>query len=415
MVGADESNQSTMIGRIVLIRDMSEGEILAWRDLAEHAVEPNPLFEAECLIPAARYLPNGNQMALVFAEEEGCFFGCFPVLRVAGNVRPSSSWAGIRRPSFTTQVRRLRYDGTPLVRGERSVEAVVALLSALTNRAGDKGAGILVLESLDADGPVSSYFASAAEQLKLPTYAYRTWERPVVLRRDELTYRSSYDGESDRTLARKSRQLGDKLGGVLEVVDRSADASAVDQLIALEASGYKSRIGVSLMSHPGEPEWFRDMCDHFRKSNRVLLYSLQVDESVVAMDLMFRAGLGLFGILNAYDEECAKASPGNQLKLEVIDRFHSETDAQWLDSCTFAGNETLLRIYPDRRVVSTVLVAVGSPVDRWLFRFFAVGQNLLGADSAFRRRHPRLIDAIVGFLVKTLLPKKDAQRAADTE
>ena len=30
----------------------------------------NPLFGAECLIPAARYLPNGDHVSLVIAEEE---------------------------------------------------------------------------------------------------------------------------------------------------------------------------------------------------------------------------------------------------------------------------------------------------------------------------------------------------------
>ncbi|MGA2295682.1 MAG: hypothetical protein ABSG24_10750, partial [Acidimicrobiales bacterium] len=62
--------------------------------------------------------------------------------------------------------------------------------------------------------------------------------------------------------------------------------------------------------------------------------------------------------------------------------------------CTYAGNETLLRLYPDRRSVSTVLVAVGGPVARNYFRLYASVQELLGVDSAFRRRHPRLCGAL---------------------
>ena len=395
-----------MDGRIVHICQLSDRDVRAWRDLAEHAIEPNPLFEAECLIPAAHNLPNGEQISLVIAEDEGRFLGCFPVLRVGGDTKPSSSWAGVRRPAFTTQVRRLRYDGTPLIRGERGVEAATALLSALTDQAHTRDAGILVLEALDTDGPVSSYFRSAAKNLGLPLYAYRTWERPIVRRRDELTYRNSYEGKSDRKLAKLRRQLGDKLGGDVQFVDRSADASAVDQLIAIEAAGYKTTKGVAMASHPGEPEWFAEMCAQFRETGRVLLYSMQVGDSVVAMILMLRAGEGLFGLQTVYDEGYSKFSPGIQLELEVIDRFHNETDAKWLDSCTFAGNETLLQLYPDRREVSTMLVAVGGLVDRSLLRFSVAGQNVLGVDSRFRLRHPRLCGALDWVLSKCVLPHK---------
>jgi hypothetical protein len=400
-------------GRIIGILDITESEMVAWHDLARHALEPNPLFEAECLIPAARYLLNGERMALVVAEEDGRFFGCFPVLRVEGDVRPSSSWAGIRRPTFTTQLRRLRYDGTPLLRSERSSEATSALLSVLTHRGAKNDAGILVLEALDMGGPVTTFLADAAKQLRLPSYTYRTWERPLVQRRDELTYRDSYEGQSVRKTAKLCRQLGDKLGGEVAIMDRSGDPLAVDQLIALEASGYKSRNDVAMVSHPGESEWFREMCVQFRKTNRVLLYSLQVGDSVVAMNLMLRAGEGLFGLQTVFDEQYAKFSPGIQLTLEVINRFHNATDAQWLDSCTFAGNETLLRIFPDRQGVSTVLIAVGGPVDRWLLRFSVTGQNLFGVDSAFRRRHPRLSGALDNVLIKFVVPKKVAQRGAN--
>jgi hypothetical protein len=345
-------------------------------------------------------------MSLVIAEDEGRFFGCFPVKRVAWDARPSATWRGVWRPALTTQVRRLRYDLTPLVSGERGIEAVTALLSALTHRGGAKDAGILVLEALDADGPVSSYIACAAKELRLPVHTYSTWVRPVVRRRDELTYRSIHGGKHLRNIAQRRRQLGEKLGGEVALVDRSADLSAVDELIALEAAGYKLKNGAALVSHPGEPEWFREMCDRFRSAGRLLLYSLQVGDSVVAMQLMLRGGEGLFGLLTAYDEDYARYRPGTQLDLDGIDRFHEATDAQWLDTCTWAGNETLLRLYPDRRTVSTVLVAVGGPLDRSYFQLYTAYRDLLGGGSTFRRRHRHVGGALDWAVTKlrALLP-----------
>lgn len=400
-----------MNGRIVAIRQLSDGDVLAWRDLAVNAIEPNPLFEVECLMPAAILLPNGGEILLVIAEDEGRFFGCLPVVWVPRDAPPSSTWPGIRRPAFSTQVRRSRYDGTPLVREQRGVETMSTLLSVL--RRGDyfKSADIFVLEALDADGPVASYVASAARQLELPIHTYRTWIRPVVRRRDDMNYRASSDYLSDRKVAKLRRQLAEKLGGEVKIVDRSDDASAVDQLVAIEAAGYKSKTGVAMLTHPGESEWFREMCSQFRAEHRIHLYSLQVGETVLAMQLLVRAGEGLFGLQTVYDEAYAKFSPGIQLELEGIRSFHNDTDAQWLDSCTYAGNETLLRLYPDRRSVSTVLIALGGRGTRRYFRFYARVQDLLGVDSTFRRDHPRVSGALDSALSRIgLRPKYDTQR-----
>ena len=398
--GGVQSTDSLVNGRVSLVSHLSDDDVLAWRDLAKSAIEPNPLFEAECLIPAMHHLPNGEDIALVVAEEGGRFFGCFPVVWVAGGTAPSSTWPGIRRPAFSTQVRRNRYDGTPLIREERGVETAVTLLSVLRHRVFDQAAEVLVFEALDMDGPVASFIAGAAEQLKLPIHTYRIWTRPVVRRREAMAYRASSDYQSDRKIAKLRRQLGESLGGEVLIVDRSDDPTAVEQMISLEAAGYKLKAGVAMMAHPGEAEWFREMCAQFRAEHRLHLYGLQVGDSAIAMQLMVRGGEGLFGLQTIFDESYAKYSPGIQLELEGISSFHNETDARWLDSCTYAGNETLLRLYPDRRSVSTVLVAVGGPVARNYFRLYASVQELLGVDSAFRRRHPRLCGALDSALSK---------------
>jgi hypothetical protein len=275
----------------------------------------------------------------------------------------------------------------------------VTLLSALRARDRDANAGILVLEKLDADGPVSSCFAAAASALGLPICTYHSWSRPMVRRREELTYREIHGGKFLRNLGRLRRQLDEKLGADVRLVDRSADASAIDTFIALESAGWKGRAGVALTSHPGEPEWLRELCDRFRSEGRLVLYCLQAGDAVVAMQLMLHGGEGLFLLQLTYDEQWAHYRPGLQLHLDAIDRFHRAMDAQWLDTCTYEGNETLLRMYPDRRTVSTVVLAVGGRVDRAWLRTSLVPYRLFGADSAFRRRHRRLIHAIDRMLV----------------
>lgn len=383
-----------MRGYRVPVRELTDAETNAWQELAERAVEPNPFSEPGCLVPAARHLPNGADITLVIAEEAGRFFGCFPTVRIPAGLRPSTSWGGVRRPAFTTEVLRLHYDGTPLLSADRGVEAAEALLSALGVRDRHANAGILVFEKLDANGPVSSCFAAAASALELPICTYHSWSCPIVRRRPALTYREIHGGKFLRNLGRLRRQLDEKLGGEVRLVDRSADASAIDTLIALESAGWKGRAGVALTSHPGEPQWLRELCDRFRSEGRLVLYCLQAGDAVVAMQLMLRGGEGLFLLQLTYDEQWAHYRPGLQLHLDAIDRFHREMDTQWLDTCTSEGNETLLRMYPDRRTVSTVIIAVGGQIDRLFVRAALVPYRLLGADAAFRLRHRRLMRAL---------------------
>ncbi len=95
------------------------------------------------------------------------------------------------------------------------------------------------------------------------------------------------------------------------------------------------------------------------------------------MQLNMQGREGLFLLKLVYDEELAKFRPGLQLHLDVIDDFHHRTDADWLDTCTYKDNETLLRMYPDRKRFCSYFVPLGrNPVDRTAARAFMVVRPL---------------------------------------
>ena len=379
-----------MKGRVTSILQLSVRELEAWRDLASHAVQPNPLFEAGSLLPTARHLPSGAAMALVIAEEDGVFFACFPVMKAAAHTRPSTTWSGVSQSVYTSQVRRLDYDGTPLFRRERGVEAAKCLLSAVSQGRGKDSPHILVLEAMDLDGPVRGFLREAAKQRRTPWHTYREWERPVVMRRAQKDYRTVHKAEHLRNFEKKSQRLAKLLGGDVTVVDRSADAAAIGTLLEIEDSGYKAAQRISLASHFGEIEWFHEMCAHFRDIDRLYVFSLEVNDEVVAMMALIEGDDVLFGLQTVFREEYAKSSPGVLLWLEVVDLFHTGTSALLLDSCTYPHNVTLLNLMPDRRQVSTELFHVGARRGRLRFRLYAAGQTLLGLNSPFRQRHERL-------------------------
>ena len=116
-------------GRIITVGELTDHDEFRWRTLAERAGQPNPLSEPDCVVPAAEHLKNGPAILLVLAEEDEYLFGCLPVQRFG-------RWRGLRRPVLSSEVRRMQYDGTPLLDRDRGRDAIRAMLVALGQRLG---------------------------------------------------------------------------------------------------------------------------------------------------------------------------------------------------------------------------------------------------------------------------------------
>jgi CelD/BcsL family acetyltransferase involved in cellulose biosynthesis len=367
-----------MEARIVRAREVAPADEAAWRDLASRALDPNPLFEPDCVVPAAMHQWFGDEIDVVLAGEDGVLHGCLPVRRVR-------RWRRFPYPFVTTEVRRMIYCGTPLLDPERAVEAMAAMLAALRTRRGIASGRVLVLQEVAEGGPVEEAVLAATRLVGVHPYRHESWERPYLRRRPEPTYSSTIHTKKDlKNMARLRRRLEATLGAPLQLVERSADPVAVDELVRLEDAGYKARIGVAMSTVAGETAYFRDMCDRFREAGRLHVYTLESNGVVCAIVLMVAAREGLMMLKVGYEERFARSSPGLQLHLDLIEHFHHDTDAQWLDVCTYPGNRTLLRMYPDRTRFSSFMMPLGhNPLDHLAVRTF----------MALRPVHRRLYDA----------------------
>jgi CelD/BcsL family acetyltransferase involved in cellulose biosynthesis len=356
-------------GRVAKVRELSSADVTAWQELGRDAIEPNPLLEPDCLVPAARLLPNGAEISLAIAEEDGKFYGCFPIERArGGGDRMPLTLIERLLPTYTTQVRRNRYDLTPLLRPERRDEAMIALLRAIHDAHLARAPMLLRFEALNADGEIDASMRRAANELHLPLYVAESWTRPVAYRRDDGEYEQGSDAKRKniRELHRKQRRLGQLLGGEVCLVDRSDDPMAIDELFALERSGYKFATGVATESWSGEAEWLRAMCDEFRKSGRLVVCTLEAGGTTAALVIMLRGGDRLLGLQRAYDEQLKQYSPGTLLDLLFFDHVHRMEGIRMQDSCTAASNQRSVRLFDDSRPVITAVIAVGGRWDRML-------------------------------------------------
>jgi hypothetical protein len=237
--------------------------------------------------------------------------------------------------------------GAPRESLERLVEAGLGLGSA----------GMLALEWVGHGGPVGEALAEIAAARSRAPVVLTAFERAGLDRRPEHSYfESTKRAHHRRELKRLGRRLSDELGAPAEVRDRSDDAAAVDEFLALEASGWKGTGGTAFASIPGHGDLFRELCDGFRDSGRLQLLSLAAGDRTVAMKCNLIAGDGVFCFKIAHDESLARFSPGVQLEQGMVDVFHERMPQSWMDSCADPDNEMINRLWPDRRSFVTYAI-----------------------------------------------------------
>jgi CelD/BcsL family acetyltransferase involved in cellulose biosynthesis len=334
---------------ILELDQLSDGDVEPWRALAAEAVEPNPFFEPEYVLPAAELI-GGRRVGLLVAREADHWAACLPVHR-------PRRWHRMPLRGVATWEHRYCFLGTPLVHTERVESASAALLSALVEQRGASFAG---LDALADEGPVREAVRAAIEGRGAEEVPINRHQRATLRRPGAGEGAPAVKGKHRRELERKRRRLEEELGAELGTVDLAQDAAAVEDFLALEASGWKGRSGTALASMHGDAEFFRAICSSYRELGRLHLLSLQADGKRVAMACNLRAGDGVFCLKIAFDERWRRYSPGALLVLDHLSWFGRGSDAAWMDSCVQPDNELVNRLWPDRRGIATVAIPVSS-------------------------------------------------------
>jgi CelD/BcsL family acetyltransferase involved in cellulose biosynthesis len=379
-----------VIGRVLRLSELTEEDLARWRALGDGAVEVNPLLEPACLLPAMRFLPDGDRIELLVAEEDGVFFGCLPLGRSRwGRDRMAPTPLELLGRGYTTQVRRNRYDLTPLMLSERMDETWATLLGAVSGRKSARRIGFLRLESLDLGGPVEAAPRRATHGRGTRVADLSTWSRPIKSRSAGEGGRFQTGGKpkNDRKLRQDKRKLGDRIGGEVHLVDRSEDPGAIEDVFRLERSGYKFATGVAVESFEGEAKWLVDSCDELRRQGRLLVFSLEAATTVVATVVFFRAGSRLLGIHRVYDEQYGEYSPGVLLDLEIFAALNDIPGIDLVDSCSGVARGRTLSRFSETRPVGTLVIATGGPLHSAALSVYLIARRpFIKALDLLRRR-----------------------------
>ena len=338
--------------RLIPVRDAAADPRLLdrWSELEAGALEPNPFFAPQMVLPAARHLEHGQAAQLLLAEDGDALRFLLPV----------SGSSGLRRLPVTG-LRPWMHDycflGTPLLAAHGDPDRVWAAVIEHLRR--HSPAPVLVIPLHPAQGAVAAALHRTGLGAGLGIRRSPAVSRGFVVRRPEPTYAREWMSRKHlANMARRRRHLGKALGTEVVTVDRAADGfdKAVEQFLELESKGWKGRSRTALSCRPGHDRFFREMTRGFAEQGRLMFLSMEAGSQVVAQNTALVAGEGLFGFKRAYDEEFSRWSPGSLLDLDVLDWFHRSAPLAWLDTCSAPDDGTGSRAFGDRRPLCTLAV-----------------------------------------------------------
>lgn len=326
------------MGALLLpIDELTEGDVSAWRELAEEAVEPNPFFHPDFALPAADELGTAG-ISVLAVREQSDWLACLPVISRRG-------WRRMPLQGLVTWNHLYCFLGTPLARSDGLDAAISELLEEGMRHAGD----FLGLDLLATDGPVNAALNRATIGLRLKPVELDGFERRALARREDGDY-LALSAKHRRNFERLRRRLERDLGGELALRDRSEGPEAREEFLRLEASGWKGESGTGTAFAPiGHGELFRRIAERMAGRGMLQLVSAEVDGRSVAMLCNLLSGDTAFTFKIGIDAELAKYSPGIQLEILYLDLFHSLPELRRADSCAEPSNTMINRLWPDRR------------------------------------------------------------------
>lgn len=119
---------------------------------------------------------------------------------------------------------------------------------------------------------------------------------------------------------RRSRRRLEKRGAISVEIRKGAAASEdfLAEFLALEASGWKGRMGTAIRDNPDKVAFYTTLVRNFANQDRLEWHGVRVDGRLVAGQLGIRCREALILPKYAYDEDFSECSPGHVLTEEVI-------------------------------------------------------------------------------------------------
>lgn len=315
---------------------LGEADLSAWRELSDSAADPNPFFDPDFALPAARHLDA--DVELLVAKDGPQWVGCLPVELTRG-------WRRIPMRGLVTWRHLYCFLGTPLLHES----AASAAMTEMLEHARSLGGAFVGLDLFPTDGAAEVALQDAFQSLGSRPIELETFDRAFLERRADGDY-LALSAKHRRNFERLRRRLAEDVGAELTLRDCTSDPGALDRFLEIEASGWKGTDGTSTAMGPvGHGDLFKDICTRLTGRGMLQLVSAEAGDATAAMLCNLIAGDTASTFKIAVQQNLDPYSPGVQLEILYLDSFHADTRLNRVDSCADYNNQMINRLWPDRR------------------------------------------------------------------
>jgi CelD/BcsL family acetyltransferase involved in cellulose biosynthesis len=215
-------------------------------------------------------------------------------------------------------------------------ETIEALLDAIDDDAGLPK--IVALDMMGADGATYDALLRVLDKRGSAPCLFAQWQRPkLVSELDGKSYLElALSGSTRKKLRQHRRKLSEK-GKLTSVVASQPGAvcRALEEFLAMEASGWKGRNGTALLSNKADAAFMRGAVGALAAAGCASIHSLYVDGKPASMQIVARLGAAAFTWKTAYDEAFQDFSPGTLLLEDYTAAFLADKSIGHVDSCSF--------------------------------------------------------------------------------
>jgi hypothetical protein len=337
------------------LADLGTVPALPWRKLRARAIEPNGYYDPLWAVPLSRHVRGRKGALALLAWNDDRLIGLMPVrwsrraLSIPGPLLVG--WNGIAALSIPT-----------LDRDEAETAGAELIQAARIT-----GAHALLLPGFAIHGPAFAALQQALAKQGLSAEILRSYRRAALDATGDAdtTLRDALGAKKLKELRRQRHRLDDS-GALTFSVATTPDsvAAALEDFLALEASGWKGERGTALVQDEGDAAFIREAAVALAARRNLEIVSLTRNGTALASGLILRDGAAAYFFKIAMDEREARCSPGVQLTLDLTRHLCADPDIDFADSSTDIAHSMIEHIWRERIEIADVFIALkpGDPV-----------------------------------------------------
>lgn len=335
--------------RLLTAAEIEPRLVAAWTELEGRALHPNAFLSPHFVLPALKYLEPAQECFGVFIERQAA--GSRDLIGVA--------WLRIRNPIHQFPLPHLAaflsihsYLSDFLLDQECAADALQAIYCAL-RRAGQQGWHGLYINNASVESLYDEALQATARENRLRWHLVEEWQRAILYPTQAEMALSEYISKRRLKNYQKSWKKLEEQGRLewaLHWSEANKIETGIEAFLRVEHSGWKKEEGTSLLSHPHEAGFFREMMQGFGKAGRAYFTEIRLNDRVIASTANMISGRVGVGFKIGWEDEYTGYGLGIANEIKLIEHAGQFSHLAFIDSCA-APDSYMNELWPGRRKI----------------------------------------------------------------